>query len=83
MIQYRTKQEFTTARIAAQPRCRQSLVERMAEDIREIGGAGLPVTEQDWSQRGYSPEIVARFAPQAQAEARRRFVRQTAEDARA
>ena len=75
MIQYRTHAQATTAKIAAQPRCKQNAIERLADAICELGGSGEVITEEALLARDFSPSMVARLAPQARAEARRRFVR--------
>lgn len=75
MIRFAKSTGAVTAAIAARPRCVPTIVERLAEAIREIGGAGEPVTEEALLARDFSPDVVRRLAPQARAAARRRFIK--------
>lgn len=61
-------------------RCGPSLVDRMAEDMREMAFAGETVNVETLGQRGYSAAVVKRLAAKATAVARRRSIRQIAVD---
>jgi len=75
MIRFVKSPAVVAAHSANHPRCISDVVDRLAEAICEIGGAGEPVTEEALLARDFSPDVVRRLAPQARAAARRRFIK--------
>ncbi len=75
MIRYATRAETVSARIAAQPRCTRSIVERIADVICEVAGSGQVVTADVFTSRNIPLPIVERFSDQAREIARRKFVK--------
>lgn len=78
MIRYHKFSEDAVGRIAAAPRCRRSLEERMADDMRELAFADQNVDEQALIQRGWTLPTVRKLAPAAISIARRQSIRQGA-----
>ena len=62
---------------SGQPRraCRSVLVERLADDIREMAFAGENVSAETLALRGYSPVAIEALLPAATAHARRLSIR--------
>jgi hypothetical protein len=58
------------------PRCETSLVERMADDMREMAFAGQNVNAETLGYRGWTALLIKRLGPQAAAIARRKSTRQ-------
>ena len=75
MIRYAAAAEIVSDRIASRPRCRQTIVERIADVICETAGSGQAVTAEVFESHNIPPLVVERYADQARAEARRRFVK--------
>lgn len=57
------------------PSCSRSVADQIADVLRELGGAGEPVTIEALSQRGFPEAVVRRHADFARGIARRQFVR--------
>lgn len=55
--------------------CRDALIGRMADDMREMAFAGQTVSPETLSGRGWSPSSIKRLASAAAAKARRESVR--------
>jgi len=70
MIRY----QATPARAAA-PSCHASLINRMADDMREMAFAGQNVSPETLVQRGWTLPTVKRLSGEAIARARRQSVR--------
>ena len=60
---------------AARRACRTVLVERMAEDMREMAFAGENVSTEALKLRGYSPVVIEALLADATAQARRLSIR--------
>lgn len=69
----------TIAPPAPRRACRTVLVERMAEDIREMAFAGETVSAETLKLRGWSDSTVEALAPEARDRARRLSIRQIRE----
>lgn len=57
------------------PSCRASLIDRMADDMREMAFAGQNVSAESLAERGWPAMTIKRLAPDAVARARRASVR--------
>jgi len=57
------------------PTCRTALIDRMADEMREMAFAGQAVSPETLAERGWSPASIKRLAPDAVARARRQSVR--------
>lgn len=55
--------------------CRTALVERMANDMREMAFAGETVNPETLTQRGWTPATIARLSAEAINRARRQSIR--------
>jgi hypothetical protein len=70
------------AQAAAPPsppcQARKSVVEKLADEIREMGFSGEAMTAEAFSQHGFPLPVVERYGAQACALARRRAIRQIA-----
>lgn len=75
MIRFRPD---TTKIITSRPRCKRSVEERMASDIREMAFSGETVSEETLVARGWPEAAVRRLGATAVAIARRQSVRQVA-----
>ncbi|OJX99080.1 MAG: hypothetical protein BGP07_03175 [Rhizobiales bacterium 63-22] len=58
--------------------CKSSLVDRLADTMREMAFAGENVTPETLESRGYPRDVVRRLGERAAALARRRSVRRVA-----
>lgn len=76
MIRYRTNPTILIK--AAPPRCIRPLVERMADDMREMAFAGQNVSVETLIERGWTARTIARLSPDAIGIARRQSTRQVA-----
>jgi len=63
---------------APAPSCRTSLVDRMADQMREMAFAGQTVSSETLVQMGWTLPTVKRLSPDAIALARRQSVRRLA-----
>ena len=57
------------------PSCRTALIDRMADDMRDMAFAGQGVSPETLAERGWSTASIKRLAPDAVARARRQSVR--------
>lgn len=57
------------------PSCRATLVDRMADDMREMACAGEAVSTETLAQRGWPATAIKRLSPAAIIRARRASVR--------
>lgn len=69
-------QASTPSPVTPLPSCRRSLIDRMADDMREMAFAGETVSSETLQSRGWTLKTVQRFSPEAVALARRHSVRQ-------
>ncbi|WEZ84602.1 hypothetical protein P6U16_08520 [Rhizobium sp. 32-5/1] len=76
MIRYRTS--LTAVIKATPPRCIRPLVERMADDMREMACAGQNVSIETLIERGWTARTIERLSPDAISIARRQSIRQVA-----
>jgi len=67
--------EPKAAVIAIRPRITRTIVDHLADAICEITGEQRPVTNQALLDRGFGERIIKRYADQARAVARRRFIK--------
>lgn len=72
MIRY---QAFSANTATPAPSCRTALIDRMADEMREMAFAGQTVSAETLAGRGWSPATIKRLAPDAVARARRQSVR--------
>lgn len=72
MIRYQASPADTATPSAS---CRAGLIDRMADEMREMAFAGQAVSPETLAERGWSPASIKRLAPDAVARARRQSVR--------
>lgn len=78
MIRIQRYSETAAAKIVAAPRCIRTLVERLADDMRELAFSGQNVSFETLKQRGWSEPTLRRLLPEATKIARRASIRQVA-----
>lgn len=76
MIRYRTSPAAIIK--AAPPRCIRPLVERMADDMREMAFSGQNVSVETLIERGWTARTIERLSRNAVIIARRQSTRQVA-----
>ncbi|WP_420406942.1 hypothetical protein [Hoeflea sp.] len=74
MIRYQASPASSTPP-PAPPSCRKSLVDRMADDMRELAFSGEGASKETLIARGWSLETIERFGPHARNLARRLSIR--------
>lgn len=57
------------------PSCRTALIDRMADDMREMAFADQNVSAETLAERGWSTATIRHLAPDAVAKARRTSIR--------
>lgn len=67
--------QYRPARSHRRAGCADALVDRMADDMREMAFAGQNVTAETLQQRGWPAATVARLSARAVERARRRSIR--------
>ncbi|QYA12961.1 hypothetical protein [Rhizobium sp. AB2/73] len=75
MIRFQTIEPKAAPKIAPQPRPTRTIVDRLADAICELAGEQRPITNQALLDRGFTEPVIKRFADQARALARRRFIK--------
>lgn len=75
MIRFQTIEPKAAPKIAPQPRPTRTIVDRLADAICELAGEQRPITNQALLDRGFPEAVIKRFADQARALARRRFIK--------
>ncbi|WP_065091612.1 hypothetical protein [Rhizobium leucaenae] len=61
--------------IAPRPRVTRTIVDRLADAICEIAGEQRPITNEALLDCGFPEPVIKRYAAQARAVARRRFIK--------
>ncbi|MCO6410069.1 hypothetical protein [Hoeflea alexandrii] len=72
MIRYQASPADTAT---PSPSCRTALIDRMADQMREMAFAGQTVSTETLTERGWSEAAIRRLAPDAVAKARRTSIR--------
>ncbi len=75
MIRYQQIKSAPATIIAARPRATKTIIDRLADAICEIAGEQRAVTTQALLDHGFREPVIKRYADQARAVARRRFIK--------
>ena len=75
MIRYETRPDPAAVMRAPPPRCSRSVVDKLADAIREMGHSGEVMTMEALRLRGFSERVVRRHGEAALAIARRASIR--------